>query len=44
MQAHLKDFLKNSQTKQEDITNEIFSSFSEFKKHIKIVFKDIDTK
>ena len=28
--------------KQKDIINEIFNKFSEFKKHIKIVFKDID--
>ena len=42
MQMHLKNFLKNSYAKWEDIMNEIFDSFSRFKKHIKIVFKDIN--
>ena len=44
MQLHLKDFLKNSHFKQEDIMNKIFNKFSKFKKHNKIVFKDIDVK
>ena len=35
--------MRNSHTKQEDIINEIFNSFSKFKKHIWIVFKDINT-
>ena len=42
VQAHLKDFLKNSQVKWEDITNKIFNQFSDFKKHIQILFEDID--
>ena len=42
MQTHLKNFLKNSHNKWEDIINEIFNSFSEFKKHIWVVFKDIN--
>ena len=42
-QSHLKDFLKNSHVKLEDIINKIFNKFSEFKKHIKIVFEDINT-
>ena len=42
MQTHLKNFLKNSQAKCEDITNEIFNQFSGFKKHIWVLFKDID--
>ena len=44
MQMHLKNFLRNSRTKWEDIMNKIFNSFSRFKKHIQIVFKDIDAK
>ena len=44
VQAHLKNFLKNSQVKWEDITNEIFNQFSDFKKHIQILFEDIDVK
>ena len=43
MQSHLKDLLKNSHVKQEDIINKIFNKFSEVKKHIKTVLKDIDT-
>ena len=42
MQTHLKNFLKNSQVKHEDITNKIFNQFSDFKKHIQILFRDID--
>ena len=42
MQAHLKDFLENSQAKCEDIMNEIFNQFSDFKKHIQELFEDID--
>ena len=42
MQTHLKNFLKNSWVKQEDITNEIFNQFSDFKKHIQILFKNIN--
>ena len=42
VQAHLKDFLENSWAKHEDITNEIFNQFSDFKKHIWELFKDID--
>ena len=42
IQTHLKNFFRNSGAKWEDIINEIFDSFSEFKKHIQIVFKDID--
>ena len=42
VQAHLKDFLENSQAKCEDITNEIFDQFSGFKKHIQELFGDID--
>ena len=30
--------------KQEDIINQIFNKFSEFKKHIKIMFKNINIK
>ena len=43
VQSHLKDLLKNSHIKQEDIINKIFNKFSEVKKHIKTVLKDIDT-
>ena len=43
VQTHLKDFLKNSQTKCKDITNKIFNQFSGFKKHIQVFFEDIDT-
>ena len=42
MQTHLKNFLKNSWVKCEDITNKIFNQFSDFKKHIQILFEDID--
>ena len=42
MQTHLKNFLKNSQVKHEDIINKIFNQFSDFKKHIQILFEDID--
>ena len=42
MQTHLKNFLKNSQVKQKDIINEIFDTFIEFKKHIQILFKNIN--
>ena len=42
VQTHLKNFLKNSQIKCEDITNKIFNQFSDFKKHIQILFEDID--
>ena len=42
VQAHLKNFLKNSHTKWEDIINKIFDQFSKFKKHIWVLFKDID--
>ena len=42
VQAHLKDFLENSWVKHEDITNKIFDQFSDFKKHIWELFKDID--
>ena len=42
MQTHLKDFLKNSWAKWEDIMNEIFDQFSDFKKHIQVLFKNID--
>ena len=34
VQAQLKNFLKNSHTKWEDIINEIFDMFNKFKKHI----------
>ena len=44
VQTHLKNFLKNSQVKHEDITNEIFDQFSGFKKHIWVLFEDIDIK
>ena len=44
MQAHLKNFLENSQAKCEDITNKIFNQFSGFKKHIWELFEDIDVK
>ena len=44
VQTHLKNFLKNSHTKQEDITNEIFNQFSDFKKHIHVLFENIDVK
>ena len=44
MQTHLKNFLKNSYAKKEDIINNIFNSFSEFKKHIQVVFKNINAK
>ena len=43
IQSHLKDFLRNSHAKWEDIINKIFDKFSEFKKHIRIVCKDINT-
>ena len=43
VQTHLKNFLKNSWVKHEDITNKIFDQFSDFKKHIWVLFKDIDT-
>ena len=43
VQAHLKDFLENSQVKCEDIINKIFDQFSDFKKHIWELFEDIDT-
>ena len=43
MQTHLKNFLKNSQVKHEDIINEIFDQFSDFKKHIQVLFEDINT-
>ena len=43
MQTHLKNFLENSQVKHEDITNEIFDQFSDFKKHIQKLFEDINT-
>ena len=42
VQTHLKDFLKNSQVKHEDITNEIFNQFDDFKRHIWVLFEDID--
>ena len=42
VQAHLKDFLENSQVKHEDITNKIFNQFSDFKKHIWELFGDIN--
>ena len=42
VQAHLKNFLKNSQTKWEDITNKIFDIFIGFKKHIWVLFENID--
>ena len=42
VQAHLKSFLKNSQVKHEDITNKIFNQFSDFKKHIWVLFEDIN--
>ena len=38
------NFLNNSYAKQKDIMNKIFNKFSEFKKYIKTVFKDINTK
>ena len=43
VQAHLKNFLENSQIKHEDITNKIFNQFSDFKKHIQKLFEDINT-
>ena len=43
MQSHLKDFLKNLYSKREDIINKIFNKFSEFKKQIRIVLKDVNT-
>ena len=42
VQTHLKNFLKNSHVKQKDIINEILNQFSEFKKHIQILFEDIN--
>ena len=42
VQTHLKNFLKNSQVKHEDIMNKIFDLFSDFKKHIQVLFEDID--
>ena len=42
MQTHLKNFLKNSQAKWEDIINKIFNQFSSFKKHIWVLFEDIN--
>ena len=42
VQTHLKNFLKNSWVKQEDIINKIFDTFIEFKKHIQILFENID--
>ena len=42
VQAHLKNFLENSWVKHEDITNEIFNQFSDFKKHIWELFRDIN--
>ena len=42
MQAHLKNFLKISHVKQKDIINKIFDKFSKLKKHIRIVFRDIN--
>ena len=44
VQTHLKNFLENSWVKHEDITNKIFDQFSDFKKHIWELFKDIDAK
>ena len=44
MQSHLKNFLKNLHFKRENIIKKIFNKFSEFKKQIRIVFKDINTK
>ena len=44
MQSHLKDFLKNSHSKREDNINKIFNKFSEFKKQIRIVSKEVNTK
>ena len=43
VQTYLKNFLKNSWAKCEDITNKIFNQFSGFKKHIQVLFEDIDT-
>ena len=43
VQTHLKNFLKNSWVTCEDITNKIFDQFSDFKKHIQILLKDINT-
>ena len=43
VQTHLKDFLKNSWVKQEDIINKIFNQFSDFKKHIWVLFENINT-
>ena len=40
MQTYLKNFLKNLPAKCKNIIKEIFNKFSEFKKHIKIVFKN----
>ena len=42
VQTHLKDFLKNSQVKHEDIMNKIFDQFDDFKRHIQILFGDIN--
>ena len=43
VQKNLKDFLENSQAKHKDIINKIFDQFSDFKKHIRELFEDIDT-
>ena len=43
VQTHLKNFLKNFWVKHEDIMNEIFDQFSDFEKHIQILFKNINT-
>ena len=42
MQTHLKDFLKNSHAKWEDILNKIFNWFNKIKKHNCLVFEDIN--
>ena len=42
VQTHLKNFLKNSWLICENIMNEIFNQFSDFKKHIQILFEDIN--
>ena len=42
VQTHLKNFLKNSQAKCENITNKIFDQFNDFKRHIWVLFEDIN--
>ena len=42
VQTHLKNFLKNSWAKHENIMNEIFDQFDDFKKHIQKLFEYIN--